>query len=82
MAEADVVVFVVDGREGIHALDREVAELLRRHDKPVVVAVNKVDSPSPDQEMAVYEFFELGLGDPIRFRRSTAVTPASCSTGV
>lgn len=65
VAEADVVVFVVDGREGIHALDREVAELLRRHDKPVVVAVNKIDSPSPDQEMAVYEFFELGLGDPI-----------------
>lgn len=65
VAEADVVVLVVDGREGVHPLDREVAELLRRHDKPVVVAVNKIDEPTPERQMAALEFYELGLGDPI-----------------
>lgn len=65
VAEADVVVLVVDGREGVHPLDREVAELLRRHEKPVVVAVNKIDQPTPEQQMAALEFYELGLGDPV-----------------
>lgn len=65
VAEADAVVLVVDGREGVHPLDLEVAELLRRHEKPVIVAVNKIDNPGPDQELSVYEFYELGLGDPV-----------------
>lgn len=65
VAEADVIVLVVDGREGIHALDLNVAELLRRHDKPVIVAVNKIDNPLPEQTLSVYEFYELGLGDPV-----------------
>lgn len=65
VAEADVVVLVVDGREGVHPLDAEVAELLRRREKPVLLAVNKIDSYGPDQEAAVLEFYELGLGDPI-----------------
>jgi len=65
VAEADVVVLVVDGREGLHPLDRDVADLLRRHDKPIVVAVNKIDQPTLEQKLAVLEFYELGLGDPI-----------------
>src|SRR5690606_13279721 len=60
-----VVVLVVDGREGLHPLDRDVADLLRRHDKPIVVAVNKIDQPTLEQKLAVLEFYELGLGDPI-----------------
>ena len=63
MEEADVIVFVVDGRSGITNTDEEVARLLRTTKKPVVLAVNKIDSPR--QESDVYEFYNLGLGDPI-----------------
>lgn len=65
VAEADVIVLVVDGRQGVNPLDLDVAMLLRRHRKPVVVAVNKIDNPASGQDVAVYDFYELGLGDPI-----------------
>ncbi|MCL6598426.1 MAG: ribosome biogenesis GTPase Der [Alicyclobacillus macrosporangiidus] len=61
--EADVIVFLVDGRAGLTEADREVAELLRRSRKPVVLGVNKLDHPK--HHPAVYEFYELGFGDPI-----------------
>ncbi|MBR0025863.1 MAG: ribosome biogenesis GTPase Der [Clostridia bacterium] len=60
---ADVILFLVDGREGMTSADIEVAEMLRRSHKPVVLGVNKVDHPK--FEDAVYEFYNLGLGDPI-----------------
>ncbi|MGP1470120.1 MAG: ribosome biogenesis GTPase Der [Schwartzia sp. (in: firmicutes)] len=63
MEEADVVVFVVDGRTGLTTADTEVAKLLRTTKKPVVLAVNKIDSPK--QANDVYEFYHLGLGEPI-----------------
>ncbi len=63
MEEADVIVFVVDGRAGLTSSDEEVAKVLRGTKKPVVLAVNKVDSPQ--REMDIYEFYNLGLGDPI-----------------
>ncbi len=63
IAEADVVVLVVDARQGIHPLDVDVAQLLRRSGKPVVVAANKVDAPG--QEVTIHEFHALGLGDPV-----------------
>ncbi len=63
MEEADVIVFVVDGRAGLTTSDEEVAKVLRGTKKPVVLAVNKVDSPQ--REMDIYEFYNLGLGDPI-----------------
>lgn len=59
---ADVILFVVDGREGITAADEEVAEMLRRCKKPVVLAVNKVDAPK--YEDSAYDFYSLGLGTP------------------
>ncbi|MBM7623849.1 ribosome biogenesis GTPase Der [Sporohalobacter salinus] len=62
--EAEVVLFVVDGRAGIKPMDREVANLLRRSDKPVILTVNKVDSKELEEEVK-YDFYELGLGDPI-----------------
>ncbi len=62
IAEADVIIFVCDGRVGLTRDDEQVANLLRGSGKPVVLAVNKVDSPA--QEMNVYEFYNLGLGDP------------------
>ena len=60
---ADVLLFLTDGREGLTAADEEVAAMLRRSHKPVVLAVNKLDAPKFHE--AVYDFYALGLGDPI-----------------
>ena len=62
IAEADAVVFVVDGALGIVEEDARVAELLRRVDAPVLLAVNKVDDTG--REPGIWEFVRLGLGDP------------------
>jgi GTP-binding protein len=61
--EADVVLFVMDAREGVTPLDRIFAELVRRRDKPVVLAANKAESRSAEAGAA--EAFSLGLGDPL-----------------
>ena len=60
--EADVIIFLVDSRTGINADDEEVARILRKSSKPVLLAVNKLDTPNRYDEM--YEFYQLGLGDP------------------
>ncbi len=61
---ADVIIFLVDVRQGLQDADFKVAELLRRSHKPVVLVVNKVDSFQ--KFMAdVYEFYNLGIGDPV-----------------
>lgn len=60
--EADVIVFLVDGKTGINADDEEVARILRRAKKPVFLAVNKLDAPGKTDEL--WEFYQLGLGDP------------------
>ena len=62
METADVILFLVDGKEGMTSADREVAAMLRRSGKPVVLAVNKLDAPKYHE--AIYEFYELGLGEP------------------
>jgi len=69
--EADVVVFMVDGKTGMTNADIEVAHILRNSKKPVLVAVNKIDSPN--RELDVYEFYNLGLGDPIPVSASNAL---------
>ncbi|MDF2565152.1 MAG: engA [Massilibacillus sp.] len=69
--EADVVVFMVDGKSGMTNADLEVARLLRNSKKPVLLVVNKVDSPK--KELDVYEFYNLGLGDPIPVSASNAL---------
>ena len=64
--EAQVIIFLVDAQDGLTADDSELAELLRRSGKPVVVAVNKIDDfTNQDRMMALYDFYALGLGDPI-----------------
>ena len=60
---ADVIIFLTDIREGLVDADREVADMLRRSGKPVVLAVNKADHFEKFRN-DVYEFYELGLGDP------------------
>src|ERR1700676_3920583 len=61
--EADVIIFMVDARSGITAADEEVADLLRKSQKPVVLAVNKADNAS--RRLDAVEFYSLGLGEPI-----------------
>lgn len=62
IAEADIVVFVVDGRSGLTPHDKEIANKLRRLDRPVFVAVNKAEGM--DRGIAAADFHELGLGQP------------------
>ena len=60
---ADVIVFIVDGKEGITSADEEVATMLRKSKKPIVLVVNKVDSLK--EEDNAWEFYNLGIGEPI-----------------
>lgn len=60
--EADVIIFIVNGREGLTAADEEVAKLLYRSKKPVVLGVNKIDNF--EMRDLVYDFYALGFGEP------------------
>ena len=60
---ADVICFFCDGRQGLTDDDREVATILRRTQKPVVLCINKIDDIKMNDQ--IYEFYELGLGDPL-----------------
>jgi GTP-binding protein len=63
VAEADLVLFVVDARAGVTGLDAEIARVLRRSDRPVVLVANKVDAGG--LESAVAELYRLGFGEPL-----------------
>lgn len=63
MDTADLICFFTDAREGLTEDDREVANMLRRTKKPIILVVNKIDYPGLSDHM--YEFYELGLGDPV-----------------
>ena len=65
---ADAVIFLVDGKEGITPADQEVAGILRKTQKPIVLGVNKIDAPH--EEEMLYEFYNLGIGDPISISAS------------
>lgn len=67
--EADVIIFVVDGQEGIHVLDEDVATVLRKTKKNVILAVNKTDIPSKYNDAS--EFYALGLGEIFPFSAMT-----------
>ena len=60
--EADLILFLVDAKAGIMADDEAVARILRRSDKPIMLLVNKMDTPNKYDDM--WEFYSLGLGDP------------------
>ena len=60
--EADVIIFLVNGREGVTSADEEVAKILYRSNKPVVLAVNKIDNP--EMRDLIYDFYALGFGEP------------------
>lgn len=61
--EADVIIFITNGREGVTAADEEVANFLYRSKKPVVLGVNKIDNPEMRDQ--IYDFYRFGFGDPI-----------------
>ncbi|PGB01784.1 ribosome biogenesis GTPase Der [Bacillus toyonensis] len=60
--EADVIIFMTNGRDGVTAADEEVAKILYRSKKPIVLAVNKVDNP--EMRSDIYDFYALGFGEP------------------
>lgn len=60
--EADCIIMITSGRDGVTAQDEEVAKILYRSKKPVVLAVNKVDNP--DMRHQIYDFYSLGFGEP------------------
>nr|WP_309100750.1 ribosome biogenesis GTPase Der [Fredinandcohnia onubensis] len=61
--EADVIIFMTSGREGVTSADEEVAKILYRSETPVVLAVNKVDNP--EMRTDIYDFYALGFGEPV-----------------
>jgi GTPase len=60
--EADVIIFLTNGREGVTSADEEVAKILFKTKKPVVLAVNKIDNP--EMRDLIYDFYALGFGEP------------------
>ncbi|MEG2353245.1 MAG: ribosome biogenesis GTPase Der [Clostridium sp.] len=68
---ADVIVFIVDGRQGLTDSDSEVALMLRKSTKPILLVVNKIDRM--EQESNMYEFYNLGLGTPIAISANQAL---------
>ena len=60
--EADVIIFLTNGREGVTSADEEVAKILYKAKKPVVLAVNKIDNPEMREQ--IYDFYSLGFGEP------------------
>jgi len=71
METADVILFMVDGREGMLPADEEVAKLLRKTGKPVLLVVNKVDTNRLPDEF--YDFYQLGFGEPIPISSANAL---------
>ncbi len=69
---ADVILFITDAKAGMTDDDKQVANMLRRTKKPVVLAVNKIDNVNRDS-MNIYEFYELGIGDPVAISAGQAL---------
>ena len=68
MEEADIIIFLMDGREGLTPSDREITNILRGVEKPVFFVVNKIDGPK--QETQTYEFYELGIERTLQHLRA------------
>lgn len=65
LKEADLILFVADGKIGITSIDRQIAKLLRREEKPIFLLANKLDSPELENLSA--DFYNLGMGEPLAF---------------
>ena len=69
---ANVIIFVTDIRQGVTAVDQEIALMLKKSGKPVVLVCNKADNYSKDKE-EIYEFYNLGIGDPFPISATNAL---------
>ena len=63
VGEADVILFLVDGRDGVHPLDQKLAEVLRKSSRPVLLVVNKIDNLPND--LSYHDFWSLNMGEPL-----------------
>lgn len=72
IAMADVILFLTDIRQGVTAADREIALMLKKSKKPIVLVCNKADNFEKDKQEA-YEFYNLGIGDPYPISASNAI---------
>ncbi|MBF4803776.1 ribosome biogenesis GTPase Der [Lancefieldella rimae] len=79
--EADVIVFVVDGKTGITDEDEEVARIVRRSDKPVFLVVNKKDNPETEQD-GLWDFYALGVGEPLPISASHGIGTGDLLDGI
>ena len=78
--EADVIIFLMDVQSGIMPTDYDIADMLRRTEKPVILAVNKADNDRLEADAT--EFYQLGLDDPIAISAHHARGTATCLTGL
>ena len=69
---ADVIIFLTDVKQGVTAADREIALMLKKSKKPIVVVCNKADNFEKDKN-EIYEFYNLGLGEPFPISASNAL---------
>ena len=69
---ADVIIFLTDAKQGITSADTEIALMLRKSKKPVILVCNKSDNYGKDAP-EIYEFYNLGLGDPFRVSSVNAI---------
>ena len=69
---ADVIIFLTDIKQGVTAADQEISLMLKRSGKPIVLVCNKADNYDKDKE-EIYEFYNLGLGDPHPISASNAI---------
>lgn len=72
IAMADVILFLTDIRQGVTPADREIALMLKKSKKPIVLVCNKADNFEKDKQEA-YEFYNLGIGDPYPISASNAI---------
>lgn len=72
IAMADVIIFLTDIKQGVTAADKEIAIMLKKSNKPIVLVCNKADNFEKDRE-EIYEFYNLGLGDPFPISASNAI---------
>lgn len=72
VAMADVIIFLTDIKQGVTAADREIALMLKKSGKPIVLVCNKADNFDKDKEEA-YEFYNLGIGDPYPISATNAI---------
>lgn len=75
---ADVIVFIVDMKQGITAADEEIAIMLRKSKKPIILVCNKADNFG-EPDVALYEFYNLGLGKPYPVSSTNAIRDRRCS---